>query len=44
MARMGRQPNYYQSAIPIKDAAVLSKLPRPGRARLVQRILDHDGF
>ena len=36
---------YYQIAIPIKDAAVLSNCPDPGvRRGWVQRILDHDGF
>jgi len=36
---------YYQIAIPIKDAAVLSNCPdRDVRRGWVQRILDHDGF
>jgi pyrroloquinoline-quinone synthase len=36
---------YYQIAIPIKDAAVLSNCPdRAMRRRWVQRILDHDGY
>ncbi len=36
---------YYQIAIPIKDAAVLSNCPDPQvRRGWVQRILDHDGF
>ena len=36
---------YYQIAIPIKDAAVLSNCPdRKVRRGWVQRILDHDGF
>ena len=36
---------YYQIAIPIKDAAVLSNCPDPSvRRGWVQRILDHDGF
>lgn len=36
---------YYQIAIPIKDAAVLSNCPdREVRRGWVQRILDHDGF
>ena len=36
---------YYQIAIPIKDAAVLSNCPDPTvRRGWVQRILDHDGF
>jgi len=36
---------YYQIAIPIKDAAVLSNCPDPRvRRGWVQRILDHDGF
>ncbi len=36
---------YYQLAIPIKDAAVLSNCPDPEvRRGWVQRILDHDGF
>ena len=36
---------YYQIAIPVKDAAVLSNCPDPEvRRGWVQRILDHDGF
>ena len=36
---------YYQIAIPIKDAAVLSNCPdRDVRRGWIQRILDHDGF
>jgi len=36
---------YYQIAIPIKDAAVLSNCPDAAvRRGWVQRILDHDGF
>jgi pyrroloquinoline-quinone synthase len=36
---------YYQIAIPIKDAALLSNCPDPKvRRGWVQRILDHDGF
>jgi pyrroloquinoline-quinone synthase len=36
---------YYQIAIPVKDAAVLSNCPdRTVRRGWVQRILDHDGF
>ena len=36
---------YYQIAIPIKDAAILSNCPdREVRRMWVQRILDHDGF
>jgi pyrroloquinoline-quinone synthase len=36
---------YYQIAIPIKDAAVLSNCPdRAVRRGWIQRILDHDGF
>jgi len=36
---------YYQIAIPVKDAAVLSNCPDPQvRRGWVQRILDHDGF
>ncbi|WHZ10248.1 MAG: Pyrroloquinoline-quinone synthase [Burkholderiaceae bacterium] len=36
---------YYQIAIPIKDAALLSNCPdREVRRGWVQRILDHDGF
>jgi pyrroloquinoline-quinone synthase len=36
---------YYQIAIPIKDAAVLSNCPDQAvRRGWVQRILDHDGF
>ena len=35
---------YYQKNIPIKDAAVLSKLPtREDRRRWLGRIIDHDG-
>ena len=36
---------YYQIAIPIKDAALLSNCPdRAMRRQWVQRILDHDGY
>jgi pyrroloquinoline-quinone synthase len=36
---------YYQIAIPVKDAAVISNCPdRDVRRGWVQRILDHDGF
>ena len=36
---------YYQIAIPVKDAAILSNCPdRDVRRGWVQRILDHDGF
>ncbi len=36
---------YYQIAIPIKDAAILSNCPdRAVRRSWVQRILDHDGY
>lgn len=36
---------YYQIAIPVKDAAVISNCPeRNVRRGWVQRILDHDGF
>jgi pyrroloquinoline-quinone synthase len=36
---------YYQIAIPVKDAAVLSNCPdREVRRAWIQRILDHDGF
>jgi pyrroloquinoline-quinone synthase len=36
---------YYQIAIPIKDAAILSNCPdRAVRRNWVQRILDHDGY
>jgi pyrroloquinoline-quinone synthase len=36
---------YYQIAIPVKDAAVLSNCPdREVRRAWVQRILDHDGY
>ncbi len=36
---------YYQIAIPVKDAAVLSNCPdREVRRGWVQRIIDHDGF
>ncbi len=36
---------YYQIAIPLKDAAILSNCPdREVRRGWIQRILDHDGF
>ncbi|MGM9491376.1 pyrroloquinoline-quinone synthase PqqC [Ideonella sp. YS5] len=36
---------YYQIAIPVKDAAVMSNCPdREVRRGWIQRILDHDGF
>jgi pyrroloquinoline-quinone synthase len=36
---------YYQIAIPVKDAAILSNCPdREVRRGWIQRILDHDGF
>jgi len=36
---------YYQIAIPIKDAAILSNCPdRAMRREWIQRILDHDGY
>lgn len=36
---------YYQTAIPIKDAAIMANCPiREVRQHWVQRILDHDGF
>jgi pyrroloquinoline-quinone synthase len=36
---------YYQIAIPVKDAAILSNCPERAVRRLwVQRILDHDGY
>jgi pyrroloquinoline-quinone synthase len=35
---------YYQIAIPIKDAAILSNMPdRDHRRQWIQRIIDHDG-
>jgi pyrroloquinoline-quinone synthase len=35
---------YYQTQIPIKDAAILSNCPEPDIRRVwIQRILDHDG-
>src|SRR4029078_2713641 len=35
---------YYQIAIPIKDAAILSNMPdREHRRKWIQRIIDHDG-
>ncbi len=35
---------YYQSSIPIKDAAILANCPdRETRAQWIQRIIDHDG-
>ncbi|MCP4636785.1 MAG: pyrroloquinoline-quinone synthase PqqC [Methyloversatilis sp.] len=36
---------YYQIAIPVKDAAILSNTPdREVRRQWIQRILDHDGY
>ncbi|OYW25845.1 MAG: pyrroloquinoline quinone biosynthesis protein C [Methyloversatilis sp. 12-65-5] len=36
---------YYQIAIPVKDAAILSNTPdREIRRQWIQRILDHDGY
>lgn len=36
---------YYQTSIPIKDAAIMANCPEPAvRREWVQRILDHDGF
>jgi len=36
---------YYQIAIPLKDAAILSNMPeREMRRQWLQRILDHDGY
>jgi pyrroloquinoline-quinone synthase len=34
---------YYQQAIPVKDAILLSKLPWEYRRLWIQRIIDHDG-
>lgn len=35
---------YYQSIIPVKDAAILSNCPDPAVRRLwIQRVIDHDG-
>jgi pyrroloquinoline-quinone synthase len=34
---------HYQRNLPVKDALVLSKLPRDERRRWLQRIIDHDG-
>ena len=35
---------YYQQAIPIKDAAIMSNCPEPDvRREWIQRIVDHDG-
>ena len=34
---------YYQEMIPVKDALLLSKLPREYRRVWIQRIVDHDG-
>src|SRR5271169_193682 len=35
---------YYQTQIPVKDAAILSRCPEPGIRRVwIQRIMDHDG-
>ncbi|MNG73722.1 pyrroloquinoline-quinone synthase PqqC [Serratia plymuthica] len=36
---------YYQTSIPIKDAAIMANCPHPQtRRKWVQRILDHDGY
>ena len=36
---------YYQTAIPVKDAAIMANCPEPDvRRHWVKRILDHDGF
>ncbi|NUW63353.1 pyrroloquinoline-quinone synthase PqqC [Cronobacter sakazakii] len=36
---------YYQTSIPIKDAAIMANCPHPEvRRQWVQRILDHDGY
>ncbi|PIJ50819.1 pyrroloquinoline quinone biosynthesis protein PqqC [Erwinia sp. OLTSP20] len=36
---------YYQTSIPIKDAAIMANCPDPEvRRQWVQRILDHDGY
>lgn len=36
---------YYQTSIPIKDAAIMANCPNPDvRRKWVQRILDHDGY
>ncbi|EIT7183929.1 pyrroloquinoline-quinone synthase PqqC [Serratia sp. SRS-8-S-2018] len=36
---------YYQTSIPIKDAAIMANCPQPDtRRKWVQRILDHDGY
>lgn len=36
---------YYQTSIPIKDAAIMANCPQPEtRRKWVQRILDHDGY
>ncbi|MHC8441329.1 MAG: pyrroloquinoline-quinone synthase PqqC [Candidatus Eutrophobiaceae bacterium] len=36
---------YYQTTIPIKDAAILANCPdRNARRKWIQRILDHDGY
>ncbi|MBL3521791.1 pyrroloquinoline-quinone synthase PqqC [Serratia plymuthica] len=36
---------YYQTSIPIKDAAIMANCPQPQtRRKWVQRILDHDGY
>jgi pyrroloquinoline-quinone synthase len=35
---------YYQTAIPVKDAAILSNCPEPALRRVwIRRIIDHDG-
>ncbi len=34
---------YYQEMIPVKDALLLSKMPREYRRTWIQRIVDHDG-
>ena len=35
---------YYQEMIPVKDALLLSKMPREHRRTWIQRITDHDGM
>lgn len=36
---------YYQTSIPLKDAAIMANCPDPDtRRKWVQRILDHDGY
>ncbi len=36
---------YYQTSIPLKDAAIMANCPKPAvRREWIQRLLDHDGY